>query len=98
MDRPPLTHVAIRFRDRIWSLPRPYRHHHIIRMIVWLSDTFDRESDVVSHVDAHGDDQGFLDASGRYLTRKQAHVSAELNDQIKDPAKVTGTFTSEDVW
>lgn len=96
MDRPPLTHVAIRFRDRIWSLPRPYRHHHIMRIIFILSQTFGLEE--ITHVNAHGDDQGFLDASGQYLTRKQARVSAELNGQIKDLTKVTGTFTSEDVW
>lgn len=69
--RPPITHVALRFRDRVWSLPRPYRHHNIIRMIVWLDPDVD-------HVDAYGDDQGFLDASGRYLTRAQAKVSAEV--------------------
>lgn len=94
----PITHVALRFRERIWSLPRPYRHHHIIRMIVWLSDEYEKEDPIVTYVDAHGEDAGFLDASGQYLTRKQAHARAELTKQIKDPSKVTGTFTSEDLW
>lgn len=90
-NRAPLTHVAIRFRDKVWSLPRPYRHHHVIRMICWLDPDVD-------HVDGHGDDQGFLDATGRYLTRKQAFVSASENDQIKNGKIIGGVLTSEDLW
>ncbi len=88
-ERPPLTHVAIRFRGKVWSLPSPYRHHHIIHMIIHLDPA-------VETVDSCGDDQGFLDASGRYLTRRQAEVSAHLNGQLK--AKIRGVLTSEDVW
>ena len=95
VERPPITHVAIRFQDKIWSLPRPYRHHHIIRLIIWLSDFGDQS---ISHVDAYGDDQGFLDAKGRYLTRAQAQVSAELNNQIKNGKVIGGPLTSEDLW
>jgi len=40
MKRPKITHVAIRFQDRIWSLPRPYRHHHVLRTISWLVEEF----------------------------------------------------------
>lgn len=93
MDRPKITHVAIRFQNQVWSLPSPYRHHDIIRTIVWLNPD-------VQQVDTHGEDQGFLDESGRYLTRKQALISAQLNDQVKDDclgAKL-GELYSEDVW
>jgi len=31
---PPITHVAIRHQGKIWSLPKPNRHHHIISLIV----------------------------------------------------------------
>lgn len=94
--RPPLTHVAIRFRDQIWSLPRPYRHHHVIRLIIWATDNFGAQD--VSHVDAYDDDQGFLDASGRYLNRKQAEVSAWLNKQLKNDRLIGSVLTSEDLW
>lgn len=89
--REPLTHVAIRFRDQIWSLPRPYRHHHVLRVISSLVEDLDC-------IDSHGDDQGFLDSSGRYLTRKQAAVSAMMNNQIKNGEIIGGVLTSEDLW
>jgi hypothetical protein len=91
VNRPPITHVAVRFRGKIWSLPPPNRHHDILRMIV--------EQTGATTVDSHGDDQGFLDASGRYLNRKQALLSAELNEQVKDPDNVRcGQLFSEDLW
>lgn len=89
-DRPPITHVAIRFDGRLWSLPRPYRHHDIIRMIVELG--------AASRVDAMGDDQGFLDASGRYLRRGPALVSAQMNGQIIEGRGQHPQLYSEDVW
>jgi hypothetical protein len=91
MTRPKITHVAIRFQEKIWSLPRPYRHHHIFRMICYLDPD-------VTCVNSHGEDQGFLDESGRYLTRDQAEVSANLNDQIKGGKIIGGVLTSEDLW
>ena len=91
--RPPITHVAIRFRETVYSLPRPNRHYDVIREIL-------RKNPDVSHVDSLGDDQGFLDESGRFLTRKQALISAQLNDQIKADSKVFphhGLY-SENLW
>jgi hypothetical protein len=91
MTRPPITHVAIRFGGKVWPLPAPNRHHDVIRLIV--------EQTGASTVDSHGDDQGFLDANGRYLNRRQALVSAEVNGQLKDPANIRcGQLFSEDVW
>jgi hypothetical protein len=91
MDRPKITHVALRFRGQVWSLPSPYRHHHIIKTIIFLNPD-------VHHVDSHGEDQGFLDEDGRYLTRGQAEVSADLNGQIKGGKIIGGVLTSEDLW
>lgn len=89
--RPRITHVAIRFNGTTYSLPAPNRHHHIIRMIV---DTTDAET-----VDAREEDQGFLDETGQYLNRKQALVSALVNDQVKDPSQIRCKMLfSEDVW
>lgn len=91
MDRPKITHVAIRFQGVIYSLPAPNRHHHVIRHIV---DTTEFKS-----VDAREEDQGFLDESGRYLTRKQALYSAKVNNQIKPGAVIRlNQLFSEDVW
>ncbi len=90
MNRPKVTHVAIRFQSKIWSLPAPNRHHHVIRHIV--------ESTDVKHVDCYDEDQGFLDETGRYLTRKQALVSATENEQILKKTSPAHLLFSEDVW
>jgi hypothetical protein len=86
-----LTHVAIRFRGKVYSLPAPNRHHHVISLIV-------RETGV-SHVDTDEDDQGFLDETGRYYRRTQALHHAMMNDQLKPGAKIRlDMLFSEDVW
>lgn len=89
--RPRITHVAIRVGDAIYALPAPNRHHHIIR---WMVDEKGFDT-----VEAHGDDQGFVDADGHYLTRKQALVSAQLNDQMRvDQPVWHGELYSENLW
>lgn len=85
----PITHVAIRFQGKVWSLPAPNRHHHVIQYIV--------EQTGVDYVD--GDEQGFLDADGNYLTRQQALEAALVNGQVKDPSNIKANrLFSEDVW
>ena len=92
-DRAPITHVAIRYKGKVWSLPAPNRHHHVIRMIA--DETGDKYIDCR---DANGD-QGFLDADGRYLDRKQALVLALCNKQVKDENDIRcGMLFSEDLW
>ena len=89
--RPRITHVAIRVGDTIYALPKPNRHHHVIR---WMVDAKGFET-----VESHGDDQGFVDEAGTYLTREQALVSALMNGQVKDPTDIRcGQLFSEDVW
>lgn len=86
-----ITHVAIRFRGIVYSLPQPNRHHHVIRFII--------DTTGISSVDVGDHDQGFLDEGGKYLTRRQALGIARLYGQVKDPARVrAGQLTSEDLW
>lgn len=94
-ERLPLTHVAIRYKGTIYSLPAPNRHHHVLSHI--------REVTGETHIDVESsDDEGFLDSSGNYLRRKPALVNAIMNNQIKDESKLTGGnrygLFSEDVW
>lgn len=93
MERPRITHVAIRFRDKVHSLPEPNRHADIVYVII-------REDVNVDYVDIDRDGEfGFLDETGRFLNRKQALVSADINDQIKDRSKVLiGQLYSEALW
>jgi hypothetical protein len=62
-----------------------------MRMIRYLDPDIDS-------VDCHDEDQGFLDESGRYLTRRQAEVSAHVNSQVKAGRIIGGALTSEDLW
>jgi hypothetical protein len=93
-ERPPLTHVAVRWNDKVWALPAPARHHHILRAIKMVTG---KDVDSLPSYPTE-DDQGFLDASGRYLTRPQALVSAELNNQIRNGKIIGSVLTSEDLW
>ena len=87
----PITDVAIRFHGAIYSLPKPNRHHDVIRKIVEATD--------VRYVDAHDEDQGFLDESGKYLTRKQGLRVASLNNQMRPEHPIWhNELYSENLW
>lgn len=86
-----ITHVAIRYKGKIYSLPKPARHYHVIALI--HKETGDQS------IDAHGDDQGFLDEHGTYYRRTQALHHALLHDQLKPDAIIRANqLFSEDVW
>jgi hypothetical protein len=91
LTTPPITHVAIRFRGVVYSLPKPSRHHDVIGLIA--------ETTGVTHVDSLGEDQGFLDASGRYLNRRQALGVAIGNNQLREGIPVYHReLCSENLW
>lgn len=91
MNRPRITHVAIRFQGHVYSLQPPHRHHDVIRLIA--------EQTGIQYVDARGEDQGFLDESGRYLNRKQALVSARVNGQLLADRPIWHSeLYSENLW
>ncbi len=70
-----ITHVAIRFQGKVYSLPPPNRHHDVIRLIV--------KETGVKYVDAREDDQGFLANGVGYCRRKPALRIAQQCGQIK---------------
>lgn len=82
-----ITHVAIKYANKVFSLPAPNRHHDVIRMIGGINGP---------------DVQGFLDANGVFLNRKLAFEVATQTGQIKRPDTL-GTYQgsqlfSEDLW
>lgn len=86
-----ITHVAIKFNQCIYSLPKPNRHHNVIKLIV---DTTN-----VQTVNSHGEDQGFLDSSGKFLTRKEALELAKNNGQLRDDRPIwNDELFSENLW
>lgn len=80
-----ITHVAIVFNGVTYSLPKPNRHHHVIRHI----------ADVTGATYVSGK-QGFLDDLGKFLDREKALLHAKQCGQVSD----TGfdELFSEDVW
>lgn len=82
-----ITHVAVQYNGQTYSLPKPNRHHNVIRLIGGISG---------SH------QEGFLDASGRFLSRIAAMQMAKDTGQLKrapDPKLYQGPeLYSEDLW
>ena len=98
-----LTHVAIISGGVEYSLPAPHRHHHIL----WILAKRRGNEGVPDVADEHllgevktagSDSQGFLDADGKYLNRKDGEVRAVATGQIKNGRIIGGVLTSEDLW
>lgn len=85
-----ITHVAIRHGGKVWSLPAPNRHHHVLRLIV--------EATGVKYVDARDPDQGFLDSQGNYLDRVRALAVARAAGQLITYREVHDRLYSENLW
>lgn len=84
-----ITHVAIKHKGKVYSLPKPNRHHDVIRLI------HDTTGESVPSTDI----QGFLADGVMFLGRIPAYHYAVYNNQILDMSKVTGSgLSSEDVW
>jgi hypothetical protein len=81
---PPITGVAIRHRETkvIFSMPRPARHHTLIRELTALGE-----------LDFAKGEQGFVTETGEFLDREQAFVHAARFGQLK--RKI---LFSEDLW
>jgi hypothetical protein len=86
-----ITHVAIRYRETVWSMPAPNRHHDVIRFIC--------DNTGLKTVCAPEDDQGFLIDGETFCRRKPALLHARECGQLK-PGRdgVNGKMYSEDVW
>ena len=49
-------------------------------------------------VQAPDDDQGFLDSSGKWLSRKAALLNAREHNQLNDRPIIGGRLYSENLW
>lgn len=75
--------VAVEFSDMTLSLPRPHRHHDLIR---WHAQITGK----------HGSGrQGFITSAGGFVDRKQAAQIAFDARQIELPKSM---LCSEDLW
>jgi hypothetical protein len=83
----PITHVAIIYKGKTYSLPNPKRHHDVIRMI----------HEQTGSMNINGV-QGFLDANGKFLTRTSAKWRAHETGQLLPRASSLDILFSEDIW
>lgn len=81
--------VAIRFLGEVFSLPRPKRHHDVIRHIVTTKPHIQTVA---------GGAQGFITSNGRFVDREEALVIAIRQDQIKVKTGSPQRLYSEDLW
>lgn len=79
--------VAIIYNGVIYSLPRPNRHHDVIRHI--------HEVTGATTIDG---DQGFMTNDGQFVGRRQARLIAERSGQLLPRASKGKELYSEDVW
>lgn len=80
-----ITHVAIRYDKKIYSLPSPMRHCHVIWTMVkicGIKPPINKE-------------QGFLWCNGKFVTRKEAAILAYEFGQISE---LKDELFSEDLW
>lgn len=82
-----ISRVAVRFRNVLYSLPRPARHHNVLNLI---ADQLD-ESDITG-------EQGFLHPiTGRFMNREEAAKYALTIDQVQT-LSAPPLLYSEDLW
>jgi aryl-alcohol dehydrogenase-like predicted oxidoreductase len=80
--------AAVNAYGAIWSLPRPARHHDVLRAI---------DEAGLSAIAPGPDAQGFLTSDGRFVDRKAAVRIALDAEQIKEPQWPPDLY-SEDLW
>lgn len=89
-----ITGVFIRHNGKVYTLPKPNRHHDVIRHIATETGV-----ERVDYDPKFG--SGFVDENGKLYTRKAAWGHAEDAKQLLPRAPTDhrgGTLYSEDVW
>jgi hypothetical protein len=84
-----ITTVAIKYAGTIYQLPRPNRHHDVIRHIAKINGVGIKGSDV----------QGFMTNRGDFVNRTKALRIALAAGQVLNPDGVRADeLFSEDLW
>lgn len=87
MRQPKIIGVAVEYEGRIYSLLKPFRHHHVIREIGGIYGP---------HV------EGFVTSDEHFLTRTEAMQLAKDNGQLNRRAGAQHyqgpELYSEDLW
>ena len=82
-----ITHVAVVYKEVVYSLAAPDRHHHVLRVIY------------NAHKSCTKNKQGFLDNEGVYVSRQEALEIALSANQVLDISSLRANqLFSEDLW
>lgn len=78
-------------RSRVWSMPEPYRHHHVrdLMMVNNVPVPINEGSERFTY--------GFTTEDRKFLTREDAEKVARESGQLTKP-NIGGPMTSEDLW
>jgi hypothetical protein len=87
--KPTIEAVALCLGGAIHSLPRPARHHDLIRAMI---------SEGISRDDVAIAEQGFVTNEGNFLSRWRARRVAEKAGQCETGTDGDRELCSEDVW
>jgi len=79
--------AAIRIGGVVYAVPRPGRHHDVLKVMP------EREA-----ADSRLEDQGFVTSTGRFVNRAEAADLARAANQLIRVPTPRDTLTSEDVW
>lgn len=82
--------AAVKIDDDVFSLPKPKRHHDVLRSIIDLESISDKSR--------HGATQGFLTSKGRFVDRSEGFQIAKAARQIKTKHGPKDVLFSEDMW
>lgn len=86
--REKLVRAALLHDGKIWSVPAPGRHHHVIRLMA--------DAGLGPEAQRH---QGFMTDTGRYVDRREGLKIAEAANQIiRRTGNADDQLYSEDLW
>ncbi len=91
-DKPSITRVSILYRGKNYSLPPPYRHHHVIQWLARNCDTTRWLPGERPH------SQGFTNSLGIYVDRLTAAKQFVEAGQEIIPPMHTDELYSENAW
>lgn len=88
-DSKEIVAAAISYKGEIYTLPKPARHHDIIRHICEKTG----EESIGENI------QGFLDDKGRFASRTAAMFIVKINNQpMREGVIVLRELYSENLW
>lgn len=92
-----ITHVAIKCTkdNSVWALPKPARHHHIIRAMFEAYNPQYKDGDLIIATDGT---QGFLIDGYKFVDRVTGKQHALATGQIKEGMGKHKELFSEDLW